>query len=177
MKKKNTFIVVTLLIAVLVLGVGYAAATQNLLINGTATGTQSDENFNVIFSAATPDSANATAEIDASDSTSRTATMTVQLSKVGDKGSATFTVKNASAAGVSAQLAAGNLTITDDKGATYSSDYFDIVTTWPSTEVTLAPNETQEFTVTVTLKKGVVGETDQVENFKINLTGFTAVAA
>lgn len=50
MKKRKTFLGLILVIAVLVLGVGYAALTSvNFTINGTASATADQENFKVIF--------------------------------------------------------------------------------------------------------------------------------
>lgn len=182
MKKKNTFLVVALLIAVLVLGVGYAATTKKLQVNGIATGVQSDENFNVRFSAVAPgdgegyDAEGVTVEIDAADTTQRTATMTVQLSKVGSQAAATFTFINDSADGIGANFDASNVTITTADGQEFSSEYFTIDTDLGGMNTTLDPQQEISFTVYVTLDKAVIGDENHEEQFFINLEGFTPVA-
>ena len=92
MKKRNTYVGLILLVAVLMLGIGYAATAQVLKVTGTATGVYSQENFNVVFESAKAgdyDGNNAegvTASIDtANDETSRTAVMTVELGKLDRK--------------------------------------------------------------------------------------------
>lgn len=183
MKKKNTFLGVALLIAVLVLGVGYAATTQVLRVTGTATGVESAANFNVVFSAAQAgdafgDSATGVvASIDtASDSTSRTAAVSVELGEVGSMGAATFTVANQSADGIAAKFDSKNIKVQTADGNDYTSDYFTVTTNFADGELTLQPGDETTFTVYVELTKAVVGE-NHSEQFYVVLDGFTSAAA
>lgn len=184
MKKKNTFLGVALLIAVLMLGIGYAATAQVLKVTGTATGVYSQENFNVVFESAKAgdyDGNNAegvTASIDtANDETSRTAVMTVELGKLNSIGSANFVIKNDSAAGIAATINANNVRITDETGNELPTEYFLITTDFPSGETILAVGETIDFTVNVQLIKAVVNEEESVQQqFRVNLEGFLPTA-
>lgn len=105
MKRTKNFLKLGLVAMVLILGVGYATLTsQTLTINGKAT--QADTPIDVQFTeAGTPvptDVSNrngneltATAAIDSTDATNRTATFTISnLEEKGDKVVITYTVKN-----------------------------------------------------------------------------------
>ena len=178
MKKKNTFLGVALLIAVLVLGIGYALTINGLKVTGTATAKEDGSNFNVIFTAADTDDDTVNAEIDASDAQNKTAIMDVTLGKVGESVSAWFTIENTSANGITAVLDPSNVTLTSTGGAQFDSTYFDVVYDLGQEEaIELTPEHpTVDLFVTVTLKKAVIG--DPVENtFFITLDGITAKAA
>lgn len=178
MKKKNTFLGVALLIAVLVLGIGYALTINGLKVTGTATATEDGSNFNVIFSAADTDDDTVNAEIDANDELKRTAIMDVTLGKVGESVSAWFTIENTSANGITAVVDPSDVTLTSTGGAEFDNTYFDIVYSLGQQEaIELTPEQpTVDLFVTVTLKKAVIGE--PVENkFFITLDGITAKAA
>lgn len=183
MKKKNTFLGVALLIAVLMLGIGYAATTQNLKVTGTATGIESAENFDVIFSNAKAgdefgdDATGVTTAIDTvNDSTSRTATVSVELGRVGSQAAATFTIKNNSQDGIAAKFNPANVKIQNSDGSDYVSDYFHVTTNFAEGDLTLNPGDTTSFTVYVELTKAVVGDA-HTENFNVVLEGFTSAAA
>ena len=49
MKKKKSFVALALVVAVLVLGVGYALTTIDLKVNGDITVSPDDSNFDVNF--------------------------------------------------------------------------------------------------------------------------------
>lgn len=183
MKKKNTFLGVALLIAVLVLGIGYAATTQTLKVSGTATGVESEENFNVIFTAAKAgdaygdDATGVTAGIDTvNDSTSRTAVVTAELGTVGSSAAATFTITNSSANGIAAKFDSKNIRVQNAEGLDFVSDYFLVTTDFVEGEITLQPGESTTFTVYVDLQKAIVGE-NHSEQFYVVLDGFTSAAA
>lgn len=190
MKKKNTFIGVALLIAILMLGIGYASSTLDLNITGTATGVEAPENFKVVFKSA--DAGNLDQEYSANvksvavleDATM--AEMSVELGIVGDKASATFVIENQSANGIAAKLTADNVKILDMDNNEYNSEYFDIELDWVNEDVTLYPategEEAESFplVVTVTLKKAVIGETEGykvTENFQVVLEDIESAAA
>ena len=178
MKKKNTFLGVALLIAVLVLGIGYALTINGLKVTGTATAVEDGSNFNVIFSAADTDDDTVNAEIDANDEQKRTAIMDVTLGKVGESVSAWFTIENTSASGITAVIDPSMITLTSTGGAEFDNTYFDVVYDLGQEEaIELTPEDsTVDLFVTVTLKKAVIGE--PVENkFFITLDGIEAKAA
>lgn len=116
--KKGLSIVLFALIAVIVLGVGYAAITAiNLTINGNVVAKPDQSNFNVKF------------KNEAGDTTSVNATNIVVndlsasfdtqgLTKAGDKSIVTYTVKNHSS-----DLKA-DMTLTCDPQTGYNSEYF-----------------------------------------------------
>ncbi len=104
MKRTNKIILTTVLVAVLILGIGYAAI-QNITLNitGSAEGTASDANFGVKFAKeTTTDKSEVTNESAATVKAEVTgylaATLTVEgVSAKGDTVTATYTVQNTSA--------------------------------------------------------------------------------
>ena len=116
--KKGLSIVLFALIAVIVLGVGYAAIEAiNLTINGNATATPQQSNFVVKFKNESGDttSTNAT-NISVSDLSA--SFDTTGLTKAGDKSIVTYTVKNSSP-----DLKA-DITLSCDPQTGYNSEYF-----------------------------------------------------
>lgn len=179
MKKKNTFLGVALLIAVLVLGIGYALTTGPLTIEGTATANQSATSFNVKFTNATADEeitdseSNVLASSSAQVTSDSVATMTVDLTNVGDSQTVTFEVTNDSQAGLKAVIDPANVKIykhgtTED----FSSEYF-TVTQSITDSVEIASQDKTTFTVTVELKKAVIGDA-VTEKFDVVLSDITA---
>ena len=156
MKNKKTIIALTILLAVLALGIGYATITNiTLNITGSAAATASGDNFKVKFdSTVTPTGTNATGTITGD----RTAEITVSgLTTRGNAATATYTVKNEST----------------DLGATLSANvtgntnptFFDVDCSFGTT--TLTPGGSTTVTVTVTLLK--TPATDQTGTVAIAL--------
>lgn len=116
--KKGLSIVLFALIAVIVLGVGYAAVNAiNLTINGNATATPQQENFSVKFRNEGSDTTSENAgNITVSDLSA--SFDTVGLTKAGDKSTVTYTVKN-----LSPDLKA-NITLSCDPQSGYNTEYF-----------------------------------------------------
>ena len=178
MKKKNTFLGVALLIAVLMLGIGYALTIDGLKITGTATAVEDNSNFSVKFTAANTDDADkVNAELDATDPNGKTAIMNVTLGAVGDSASAYFTIENTSASGIAAVIDPSNVTITGPGETAYDATYFDITYDFGQTdEIELnSTSPTADLLITVTLKKAVIGA-DKENQFFITLDGITAKA-
>ena len=116
MKKNKTLLGVALLIAVLMLGVGYALESRQLSLTGTATANPTDANFIVEFSSATANNTSDTATF-----TGTSATYTVNsLTEVGQTAVGTFKIKNMSKAGINANITAGRIAETDD------GNYFEV---------------------------------------------------
>lgn len=189
MNNKKTLVALLLLLAVVTLGIGYAAVTQTLKINGTATAKESATAFEIHFSGAEPDESqitpteqnnqkevSSTASITADN---KVAQMSVTLTDINDEQTCTFTVENTSQDGIKAIIKPTNITIysNPELTTTYSSDYFDVTTNITSNIEVLSTtgNNTATFTVTVKLKKAYVDSTEEqnspthTENFYIKL--------
>lgn len=181
MKKKSVFLVVALLIAVLLLGVGYAVTTTSLKVEGSATVTESGSGLNVKFTGATADTvlyddnnnilASSIASIDANDSTK--AVMSVTLTNVKDAQEITFEVTNASQTGINVLIKKENVKIYKH-GTTesFSSSYFSV--THNVSDIELNAGDKTTFIVKVELIKAVIGD-DVEESFDIVLDGISAV--
>ena len=163
-RKKKGLVIVLLLIAVLVLGVGYAAITDvTLHITGQAAATSDDENFDVNF-VGTPTfskiGASAGATVNAAISDVHDATIQVSgLKKVGDYVTATYDIKNVSPEEVTAALSAS---VSNSNTQYFSVDYV-------FGQTTLAKDAETTITITVTLEKVVV-TTDQTATIDVTLT-------
>lgn len=127
MKKKKSFTGLLIILAVLFLGVGYAAITsRTLTINGNVTVNPNENDFDVVFKGGptiTDGTDPATTATNTYDSTNRTATLTVDgLEKAGDKVVVTYTIENKSN---SLKATLSNLTVTNDS----AKGYFTVETT------------------------------------------------
>lgn len=142
MKKTNRIILLSIIVIILLLGVGYAAIQNiTLNINGTATADPSQSNFKVKFSG-TP-TVSETDKVTASITNDTNATMNVSgLTAKGDTVTATYTIQNASA-----DLAT-NLSVTTTNSNT---EYFTIEKKLDKTS--LVSGEATNLTVTVKLIK------------------------
>lgn len=163
MKRKNTFIIIALLLAVVALGVGYAASTGTWIVNGTATAEAGD--FDVAFTAV-----NEEAEDYASVESDTVAKMDVSLKEVTDSQSATFTITNKSAKGIGASIP--EVVVTYDDGTEVESKYFNVTTELSSNTIASDGGEVT-LTVTVELKQSTPVEV--TESFKVSLGTITAV--
>jgi len=156
MKKKNTYVGLVILLAVLMLGIGYAAMSNiTLNIGGAAGANVEDENFKVKFTG-TPQTSgdNITATI----TDDHNATINVSLVAKGDKATATYTILNDSA-DLSAKVAVPTITNSN-------TDYFTVTTDMVAEETLIAGNSTT-VTVTVELVKTPI---DQDENANISIS-------
>lgn len=153
MKKKKGVIAILLIIALLALGIGYAALTGSLTITGSASAVADDSNYKVVFINAEAGDANyssstvvptATAAVDSDDATKATFSVT-NFTTENDTVTFTYTVENQSN-GITAKVSGIEISAFDN------SDYFSITASLPesATSVTLDPGETTTVTVTVT---------------------------
>ena len=122
--KKTLQIVLLVVIAVVTLGIGYAAISAvNLIINGNATASVNQENFKVHFTQAQSitgsTGASGTSSIDTQDDTKAMFDVT-GLTKVGDYAEAVYTVRNDSN-GVGAEI---SLSVSNS-----NSEYFKVTET------------------------------------------------
>lgn len=172
MKKKKSFTGLLIILAVLFLGVGYAAITsRTLTINGNVTVNPNENDFDVVFKGTptiTDGTDPATTATNTYDSTNRTATLTVDgLEKAGDKVVVTYTIENKSN---SLKATLSNLTVTNDS----AKGYFTVETTELNDTVLgvySAAEATDETTlvVTITLAKTPILDTD-VKNVPFTIT-------
>ena len=169
MKKRRRLITAVLLIAALTLGVGYAALSDVLDIQGTAeiSAGIAEEAFNqdVYFSAVTSGTGiTASINVDNNDKGSFTAT---GFSQVGDKVSCTFTITNDSEhydADVTPKLLQNS-----------NAEFFGISSDWESTMQTIPAGESKTITITVELiKLPTASEGLTTASFNIELTAITA---
>ena len=164
MKKNKTLLGVALLIAVLMLGVGYALTSIPLTLNGTMNAATNDENFRVEFTDAEASNADDTATF-----TTTSATYNVKsLKTVGEKATATFTITNLSKAGINTNITANEAQVTD------AGQYFKVTTNLENGQ-DVAVNGTATYTVTVELVKAPV-ETAATGSFTVSFNA-AAVAA
>ena len=150
MRNRKTIVVAFLLVAVMVLGVGYAALSDILDITGSADVNQSaaEEAFNedIYFSAATANQDGNTASVN-SDNNDKASFTAKTLKGKGDKATFTFTIKN------DGDVAA---TVTPKLNATLgntNTEYFTITSDWDGESKTLAAGGELTYTITVELIK------------------------
>ena len=157
MKNKKTVIALTVLLAVLALGIGYATITNiTLNITGSTAATASDANFSVKFvdSGAEITGSNATGEV----TSDNEATITVSgLTTKDDIATITYPVKNYSA-DLGASLTA---TVTENS----NDDFFEVTPTFASSSI----GANSETTLTVTVKLLKTPAADQTGSIKIKL--------
>ena len=172
--KKRTYTIVAIILAIVTLGIGYAAVSTLLTIDGTATVLQSD-GVKLEFTGTPTNSGTQSgnsAAINGSDSTK--ATCTVVLKTAGESATCTYTVSNTT---TDTSISAKDLAISVYSDSSYqtawsnttSSDYFTITPTIGST--TLANGATTTAAVTVTLKKENITGASITENFYVKIDG------
>lgn len=159
MKQKRTFVTLLLVIALLCLGIGYAAISGvTLNINGSASAMVGEGTIDVIFKSAKntakPDGAEATATIEADDD--KTATINVsQLTAAGQTATFELVIENQTT-DIAATLGEPDISWTN-------TEWFDVDCTLSGTELGVYDadadtTDTQTATVTVTLLKTPVTE-------------------
>lgn len=165
--KKNKILTGILLVAFMVVGVGFAAITKNLEVNGTATANVNDDNFVVEFTSVDE---SGLATIDSSDAKKATITISSGFTKAGDTKTVKLTVTNKSETATKLNASLATPTITND-----NETYFTVTASWSST--TVAPQATSELSVVITLIKtpddSTAAENTYKSTFKV---AFTATA-
>ena len=169
MKKRRSTIIAVLLIATLALGIGYAALTDVLEINGSADVYQAaaEEAFNedVYFAGAVANQEGNTASVNA-DNNDKASFTAKTLKGKDDVVTFTFTIKN------DGDVAA---TVTPTLNPTQGNtkpEYFDITSDWNGESKTLEAGASLTYTVTVKLLQT---PTETIgASFLIELTAVTA---
>ena len=149
MKKNRTLVISLLLVAALALGVGYAALTDVLDINGTVDVNQSaaEEAFDVDirFSSAVANETGNLASVVDTDPDMASFTVST-LKGANDTATFTFTILNDSDVDA-------NVTPTLASDGNTNSEYFDISSDWAGQPRVIAAGQSNTYTITVTLKK------------------------
>ena len=164
MKKRRTLIISLLLVAALALGVGYAALSSTLQVNGNIE--NDPANVNVVFSSSTLAASSPTEsritdiERVSSAGTTGTAVISLQaagLKEVGDSVTFTLTIENK-----------GNLTVTVEElipTEEFICDYYTLdIASWAD-DVQLAPGGTTTATVVVAVK--TLTDTQEIHDFSL----------
>lgn len=187
MKKRRTLIIAALLVAVLALGIGYAALSRELVIGSEANLAPNADDFDIVFTSANIDdttlgSASLTGTLVDGGSTAAHYTLT-GLSKAGEKAVMTFTITNRTtdveASLVSLSTIPGTLYVGEGTSTPGTpGDYFDkkvvvkdsegnVIAESEYTTFKIAAGDTATVEITVTLKQTVTE--------KITLTGASVV--
>ena len=158
MKNRKTVVVAFLLVAVLLLGVGYAALTDTLTIDGSA-GVNLDDTKEVfdgdIYFSKVISGTGCTAVINSDPDTGTITVTDGALKEVGDEVIATYTIKSESDLDVS---------IPKPTVAVTNSEYFAVTYSW-AVDQTLPAGGTIDVTITVRLVK--TADTDQDTTFTV----------
>ena len=151
MKSRKTLIALFLVVSTLVIGVGYAALSDTLDINGTADvttdATNKDFDADVYFSAAVANVTGDTASVNP-DNADKASFSINSITAIGQSASFTFTITNASDEFDAVVTPALNAT-----AGNTMADYFEIESDWAAQPRTVAAGGTATYTVTVTLIK------------------------
>ncbi|MBQ2876697.1 MAG: hypothetical protein IJE25_06790 [Clostridia bacterium] len=169
MTKRRSIIAAFLIVALLAVGIGYAALTDTLTVTGSAGFAADDavETFDgdVYFSKALGDATRVDARVLADADTAVMHVVAGTLKQVGDEVIATFTIKSESdlTVAVTPTVSAD----TSDPSYTLNDSYFSVYTNLTG-EQTLAAGGTIDFTVTVKLIKTNETQSDISCNFVVS---------
>lgn len=179
MKNRKTVIVAFLLIATLLLGVGYAALSDTLTINATATVSKTaaesvfdeDVKFTAVSAITYPTgvTTGAAAIIDtAADSTSDTGKITIDdgvLKNTGDEVKVTYTISNVG--DLAASVAKPTINNTNET-------YFSVTTDWGDAAKDLAAGEAISVVVTIKLVKTPTADENTTGSFTLTFDATTS---
>ena len=165
MKNKKTFVGIALLILVLVLGIGYAAISKNLTIDGSATVTATNDNFKVAFTGETSVTGTDLATASATKGAIEGTLSVTGLKKAGDEVTAKYEVDNQSN-GLNANLAVSHEVKND------TEHYFSVTSSVEDSSI--AVGDTTNVVVTVKLLKTPVE--NQTADIDVTLVATADVA-
>ena len=152
MKQKRTYVTLLLIVALLVLGIAYAAFNADeLQISGTATASVAEGTVNVEFVSVTPAKAEGVTtygEIDSTDADKATFTV-ADLTKAEETKSVTFTIENKTENGVPVTLRTPSITW---EGGKATHDYYEVTYAYGETSLAAAGEDGDSTTLTVTVK-------------------------
>ena len=203
MKNKRNVLIAFILICCLCLSIGYAALTDTLIINGSASATAADDNndqdgsdtleeafddnlgftavkqgtgnsTNVTLSNTTPSVTSLTTTESTFDMTDEVTFSASGFAKKGDKAVITYTISNRHP-DLSASVSAPSLKAANGTDE-FTSNYFSVSTDWGTENKTIAATTgTQTVTVTVEMIKTPVE--NQTASFKLTFTATAQEAA
>ena len=152
MRQKRTFVTILLVLALLCLGIAYAAfSADELQISGTATASVAEGNVDVEFVAVSPEKAEGVktyGEIDSSDPDKASFTV-ADLTTAGNTKTVTFTIENKTENGVPVTL--GTPTITWANG-TSENEWYEVSYEYGNTNLAAAGKDGASTTLTVTVE-------------------------
>ena len=159
MKNRKTVIVAFMLIAVMLLGVGYAALNDTLVVDGTA-GVDVDDTKEVfdgdIYFSKVISGDGCTAVINSDPDTGTITVTDGKLKEVGDEVIATYTIKSESDLDVTITKP----TFANGKITNNNSTYFDVYVNWVNDSMTLPAGQTIDVVVTIKLIKTADADQD-----------------
>ena len=175
--KKKTYTLVAILLAIAALGIGYAAISSVLTINGEAHILQSD-GATVTFKTGTASASGGQSGTTATITSGTVATCTVYLKTAGETATCTYSIENTS---TNTALIATNLTATvyeNDGTTAWSStsdgyEYLNITSSVSPTSLTNNGSSTETVTVQVQLKKENLTGSELIKTFKVKVNGDT----
>ena len=164
MNKRRSIIATFLIVALLTVGIGYAALSDTLSVTGSASFAQADavETFDgdVYFSKIIGDASRVNAVIDATDKDKATINVLPNILKeVGDEVIVTLTIKSESDLNV--QITP---TVSDAEGGSVNTEYFSVTT---GSAQTLVAGGTLDYTITIKLIKTNATDADITSNFLV----------
>jgi len=163
MKSNKALLLLSVIVAVLVLGIAYAAVSANFTVNGTASAAPNADNFKVAFVPVTETTTTQGNAVIKYSATEKTADFTVTgLSTANDTATISYTIKNSST-DIDALLAGVNVNNTN-------TEYFEVTAT-ELTDARVKAGAQTVLTITVKLKKNVAIDV----NTKVTVT-FTATS-
>ena len=180
MKNRRTVVVAFLLVAVMLLGIGYAALTDTLTIIGNAHVDLDTANKTfderIYFSAAeATDSTGTGATADVASFTADDATYTVnKLAITGEESTFTFTIKNDS--NVDAIISVGDTKLSGaENPSNTNTDKFAVEYTYPNGMTVAKAGGTITVVVTVTLQEPVTSATSATFGIELTATSVDPV--
>jgi hypothetical protein len=164
MNKRRSIIATFLIVALLTVGIGYAALSDTLSVTGSASFAQADAiktfDGDIYFSKALGDPSRVTATIDPADKDKATITVLDSILKeVGDEVIVTLTIESESDLDV--QITP---TVSNAEGGSVNTEYFSVTT---GAAQTLVAGGTLDYTITIRLIKTNATDADITSNFVV----------
>ena len=159
MRNRKTVIVAFMIVAVMLMAVGFAALNDTLIVDGTA-GVNLDDSKEVfdgdIYFSKVISGAGCTAVINTDPDTGTITVTDGALKEVGDEVIATYTIKSES----DLDVLVTKPTVDNTKITNSNPEYFDVYVNWVPDSMTLAAGGTIDVTVTIKLIKTAAADQD-----------------
>ena len=159
MRNRKTVIVAFMIVAVMLMAVGFAALTDTLTVDGTA-GVDLDDSSEVfdgdIYFSKVISGDGCTAVINSDPDTGTITVNDGALKEVGDEVIATYTIKSES----DLDVLVTKPTVENSKITNSNPEYFEVYVNWVPDSMTLAAGGTIDVTVTIKLIKTAAADQD-----------------